>query len=179
MTTTTSTTTAGAPAVHEAEAALRFAVAAEGRHYLRLSTAVNDRAHAAPQAPATGRMTLLRKGLRGTVVAVGPMLDAVLAGVDGLDVTVLYASTVRPFDVAALVATLARPRVVLVEPYLAGTSVGEVSRALAHVPHTVVGHGVGRAELRRYGSPAEHGRAHGLDAAGVRAVVGAALAGGA
>ena len=36
--------------------------------------------------------------------------------------TVLYASTVRPFDGATLRAVLADPEVVLVEPWLAGTS---------------------------------------------------------
>jgi transketolase len=162
----------------EADAALRYAVASGGRHYLRLSTDGNAAAHAPPQAPRTGRMSLLRSGSAGTVVAVGPLLDATATAVEGLDVTLLHASTVRPFDAATLVATLGAPRVVLVEPYLAGTSTGEVSRALAHLPHTVAGHGVGRAELRRYGTPAEHAAAHGLDAAGIRRAVVAALGAG-
>ena len=55
-----------------------------------------------------------------------------------------------------------------VEPYLAGTSVPAVAAALADMPHRVLGLGVGRDELRRYGSPAEHRAAHGLDAASLR-----------
>ena len=50
------------------------------------------------------------------------MLDPVLEAVAGLDVDVLYANVVRPFDGRTLRAMLTAPEVVLVEPYLAGTS---------------------------------------------------------
>jgi len=85
-----------------------------------------------------------------------------------MDVTVLYAPTIRPFDRQTLRATLAAPVVVLVEPYLAGTSVVEVADALADLPHRVLGLGVARDELRRYGTPQEHQAAHGLDPASLR-----------
>lgn len=58
--------------------------------------------------------------------------------------------------------------VVLVEPYLAGTSTAAATEALLDLPHRVLGLGVGRAELRRYGRMDEHLAAHGLDAAGLR-----------
>ena len=57
---------------------------------------------------------------------------------------------------------------VLVEPYLAGTSSRWVSQALVDVPHRLLALGVTRTELRRYGTPAEHLAAHGLDVAGLR-----------
>ena len=57
---------------------------------------------------------------------------------------------------------------VLVEPYLAGTSARLVAAALADLPHRVLRLGVGRAELRRYGSGRTTPAAHGLDAAGLR-----------
>jgi transketolase len=112
--------------------------------------------------------TVLRTGSRGTVIAVGPLADDVIEATAGMDVTVLYAATIRPFDRRTLRATLREPRVVLVEPYLAGTSVGAVSEALADIPHRVRGLGVGREELRRYGTLPEHQAAHGLDAASLR-----------
>ncbi len=58
--------------------------------------------------------------------------------------------------------------VVIVEPYLAGTSAAAAGEALVDLPHRVLGLGVGRAELRRYGTMSEHLRAHGLDPAGLR-----------
>jgi transketolase len=151
----------------EAEAQLRAAVTADGPVYLRLSLPAN----AAPFPVRPGELTVLRTGSAGTVVAVGPVADAVLAATAGLDVTVLYATTIRPFDAHTLRATLSNPDVVLVEPYLTGTSVPFVAEALRDIPHRVLALGVGRQELRRYGTPAEHIAAHGLDAVSLRAPI--------
>ncbi|WP_328543981.1 transketolase family protein [Streptomyces europaeiscabiei] len=151
----------------EAETLLRHAVGAgEGKDdkvYVRLSAQSNGRALTVDGQ----RFRTVREGRRGVVVAVGPMLDAVLAATEGLDVTVLYATTVRPFDSAALrrATRSAGTDVVLVEPWLAGTSTAAANDALADVPHRVLGLGVGRRELRRYGRMEEHVAAHGLDAA--------------
>jgi transketolase len=155
----------------EAETLLRHAVAAgDDKVYVRLSVQANERA-----LPVDGnRFHTVREGRSGVVVAVGPMLDAVLAASEGLDVTVLYATTVRPFDAAALrrATEAAGTDVVLVEPYLAGTSTAAANDALSDVPHRVLGLGVGRRELRRYGQPAEHAAAHGLDARSLRERIG-------
>lgn len=158
----------------EAESLLRHAAAGEGLVYLRLSAQSNT----AAQPVAPGRFLTVRQcgpGSRAVVLAVGPMLDNVLAATDDLDVTVLYAATVRPFDGAALRAAAGAvvpdalgPDVVVVEPYLAGTSVPFAAEALADRPHRMLGLGVPRAELRRYGTMAEHIEAHGLDPASLR-----------
>ncbi|MDX3451672.1 transketolase [Streptomyces sp. ME02-8801-2C] len=151
----------------EAETLLRHAVAAgDDRVYVRLSTQSNREG-----LPVDGeRFLTVREGRSGVVLAVGPMLDAVLDATEGLDVAVLYATTVRPFDTAALrrATETAGTDVVLVEPYLAGTSTAVVNDALHDVPHRVLGLGVGRRELRRYGDVEEHLAAHGLDARTLR-----------
>ncbi|WP_420036846.1 transketolase family protein [Streptomyces sp. cg28] len=151
----------------EAETLLRQAIGADDeRVYVRLSVQANREA-----LPVDGQHLLtVREGRRGVVVAVGPLLDQVLAATEGLDVSVLYATTVRPFDAAGLrrAVRAGAADVVLVEPYLAGTSTGVVNDALTDVPHRVLGLGVGRRELRRYGSVDEHVAAHGLDAATLR-----------
>jgi len=151
----------------EAETLLRHASASDGRVYLRLSGEGNPE----PHAVTPGRFEVVRHGQAGTVIAVGPMLQPILNAVTDLDVTVLYAVTVRPFDADTLreaVSASATTDVVLAEPYLAGTSNREVDEALLDVPHRVLGLGVGRAELRRYGTPADHAAAHGLDAASLQ-----------
>ncbi|MDN3058383.1 transketolase [Streptomyces sp. SRF1] len=172
----------------EAETLLRDAAAAgDDSVYIRLSAHANS----APRDIAPGRFLTVREGRGGVVIAVGPMLDNVLAAVEGLDVTVLYATTVRPFDERTLRAataagagagsgaagagaagtgagTGAAADVVIVEPYLAGTSTGAVNDTLADRPHRVLGLGIPRRELRRYGTIDEHLAGQGLDPASLR-----------
>lgn len=156
----------------EVDAVLRASVAGSGLHYVRVVEQVN--AESFPHAP--GRFHVVRRGAGPTVVALGPVLDDVLAATAGLDATVLYAATVRPFDGRGLRAVLASPEVVLVEPWLAGTSAHVVADALRDVPHRLLALGVGRHELRRYGTAEDHVAAHGLDAAGLRSSIAGFLA---
>jgi transketolase len=152
----------------EAEAMLRDAAARDGLIYIRLSNQGNAQPHA---TPGSGSLTVLRTGTQAVVIAVGPLCDAALAATADLDVTVLYAATVRPLDGATLrqaVASQAVPRVVLAEPMLAGTSATEVLRCLRGTPTSLLPLGVAREELRYYGTSAQHAIAHGLDAAGLR-----------
>ncbi|NEW71003.1 transketolase family protein [Streptomyces rhizosphaericus] len=164
----------------EAETLLRDAAAAgDDSVYVRLSAHSNS----APRDIVPGRFLTVREGRRGVVIAVGPMLDGVLTAVEGLDVTVLYATTVRPFDARAVRATAEAAvggvdvdvDVVLVEPYLAGTSTAAVNDALADRPHRVLGLGIPRRELRRYGTIDEHLAGQGLDPGALRERISAFL----
>ena len=149
----------------ELEAALARALAADDRVYIRMS----EESNAAP-VHADG-LTVLRRGSLDApvVVAVGPTLDETLAATSDLDTTVAYLATVRPFDAGGLRALVGDGGdVVLVEPYLAGTSAAEVAAALADRPHRLLSLGVANVELRRYGRGRDHRAAHGLDAAGLR-----------
>lgn len=148
----------------EAEALLERAIAGEGRFYVRLSTESNDAAHLGDGLQVVRRGT----AASAVIVAVGPTLDPVLAASRDRDLTVAYTPTVRPLDAAGLRAAVTGTDVVLVEPTLAGTSSAVVSDALRDRPHRLLALGVREPELRRYGTPAEHRRAQGLDAAGIR-----------
>jgi transketolase len=143
----------------EVEPLLRAAVPHDDPVYLRLSTQANGQPH-----DGYG-LVPVRRGGAATVVAVGPMLDPVLAATQGLDVTVAYTHTPRPFDrvgLRALVSGTGGTGVVLVEPYLAGTSAAQVADALVAVPHRLLALGVTRTDPRRYGSTEDHARYHGL-----------------
>ena len=85
----------------EAETFLRQGIQRRDAVYLRLGEASN----AEPFDVREPRLHVVRRGsarARAAVVAVGPMLDRTLAATEGLDVTVAYAATVRPFDAAGL-----------------------------------------------------------------------------
>ena len=153
----------------EVERLFRRALATDDRVYIRLSEELN---HARVDGDG---LVVLRRGSDDApfVIAVGPTLGPTLAATADLDATVAYLATVRPFDADGLRAALRGTDVVLVEPYLAGTSSAEVSAALSDRPHRLLALGVPNAEFRRYGDGAEHRAAHGLDAAGVRGSIAA------
>ena len=148
----------------EVELLLRDAVVGDGNVYVRLAA----RSNAEPMPIEPGRFHVARRGSQAVVIAVGPMLDRTLSATADLDVTVLYATTVRPFDAETLRSELQTATVVLVEPYLQGTSAMLISEALGSTPHRLLSIGVRRMEHRQYGSPEQHDEAHGLDVASLR-----------
>jgi transketolase len=137
-----------------------------GRHYIRLTEQSVRRRRLVP--PTTTDVI---------VIAVGPTIAAVEEATAGSGATVLPMTTVRPFDADAVRRAVPAGRevveVVLVEPYLVGTSAHDVAEALKDVPHRLLTIGVQRHDLRHYGTVAEHDTAHGLDSQGIRRAIGA------
>ena len=133
--------------------------------YLRTSIGANE----GSRQVEFGRLDVVRRGAGATVIAVGPMLDRTLAAVEGLDVTVLYVTTVSPFDADGLAREVAdAAEVICVTPFLEGTMAPMLAEALADRPSRFASIGVGRDVLREYGTPQDHDRARGLDTAGIR-----------
>jgi transketolase len=156
----------------EVEELLRREFTRDGRAYIRLTGEVNA------EARPVEHVSVVREGRTGDplVLAVGPALDEVLAATADLAVAVAYLSTVRPFPAAEVRGLAPGSDVVIVEPYLAGTSAAPLADALRDEPRRLLALGVPAIELRRYGTPEEHRRAYGLDASGIRQSLGAFLA---
>lgn len=143
----------------EVDATIRAAAADVGLHYVRISEQVSHQG-----IPADGAVHLLRQGRSPlTLLALGPMRDAALQAGGRLDATVLATTQVHPLDGAAL-RELAGEQVVVIEPWLEGTSLGAVSAALGDRPRRFLGIGTQPVELRQYGTPPAHEAAHGLRA---------------
>jgi transketolase len=149
----------------ETDALVRKTYANGNPTYLRTSTVENDE----PVELAEGGLTVVRRGNDATVIAAGPFLSRTLAALDGIDATVLYATTLVPLDAATLAREAApAAEVVLVEPVYEGTSAGQVAAALAHRPTRLLSIGVPRRFLKRYGTSAQHDAELGLDVHGIR-----------
>jgi transketolase len=155
--------------VDEMERMLARALTRDDRVYIRLTDETNRR------PMNLDGLTVSRRGNDDApfVIAVGPTLDEVLEATADTGETVAYLATVRPFDAGGLRKALRGTDVVLVEPYLQGTSAAEISAALVDRPHRLLSLGVPLGEVRRYGTSAEHRAAHGLDARGIRAALAA------
>lgn len=128
--------------------------------YIRLSERENVDSHEVE----FGKANIVKHGSKATVIAIGPMLDKVLSAAQDLDVTILYYTTIAPFDSDTLSATIpASNKIIVVEPYYEGTTVLGVMTALQGRQVAVTCIGIPRSFIRNYGKPDEHDKALGLD----------------
>lgn len=158
-------------AAAEADRLVRDTYANDRLTYLRTQIVTNREA----RPVELGRLLVERRGSRATVIAVGPMLDRTLAATADMDVTVLYATTLNPFDADTLGRELAGDDVVVVEPFFAGTLAAPVSEALRDRPTRLHFVGVPRAVIRDYGTAEQLDHVLGLDAAGIHRQVATAI----
>ncbi|HXK13376.1 MAG TPA: transketolase C-terminal domain-containing protein [Gaiellaceae bacterium] len=153
----------GTPA--ETDSLVRASYANDHPTYLRTSVVEN----AAPVDVAPGGLTVVQRGRDVTVIAAGPFLSRTLAALDGIDATVLYATTLVPLDAATLAREAApAAEIVLVEPLYEGTTSAQVSAAMAHRATRLLSIGVPRRFIERYGTSEQHDRDLGLDVHGIR-----------
>ncbi len=133
--------------------------------YYRLSTKTNTL-----DSPVEfGKLSALKQGHSATIIAVGPMLTSVLSAVEDMDVTVLYCTTVAPFDSETLRQATQSSNIVVVEPYYTGVLVPDISVAMQHMPTRIEAIGVPHELLTHYGTSEQHDEALGLTARPIRA----------
>src|SRR5262249_39109032 len=116
----------------------REAYANNAPTYYRMSVSENPVEHSV----RFGKLEVIRRGNRATVIAVGPMLNRVQSALEDMDVTLLYCTTVAPFDRTALRALCAGNDIIVVEPYYEGTLIPEISAALEDQPTRIKSIGV-------------------------------------
>ena len=132
--------------------------------YFRLS----EQSNLTDQPVVFGRATIVKRGSRAIVLAVGPMLHSVLEAASDLDVTILYYTTLAPFDGQALRDVYTGGPVVLCEPYYQGGLLFDVVSALEHKLQSVELIGVPHEFIHRYGTYEENEKTFGMDALGIR-----------
>ena len=140
--------------------------------YFRLS----ERENAQGRNVTFGKAEVIQQGTQATVVAVGPALQAVVTAASGLDVTVLYYTTLAPFDAKTFRENLAASgQVLLVEPFYTGTLTHHICASAAPRPVCVTSVGVPHAFLTHYGTANEHDKAIGLTPENIRTKIQALL----
>ena len=102
-----------------------------------------------------GKANVIKKGKKATIIAVGPMLDRVMEACSLLDVTVIYYTTLTPFDYTTLIKNYTGDKVIIVEPYYSGALAYDVSKALEGKNVKTFFIGIPREFIRKYGSVEE------------------------
>lgn len=156
----------------ELQSLYRQASDSESANYFRLSEIENPVAHVTD----IGKAVVLRRGLKALVLVWGPLLSAALHATEGLDVTLLYFTSCRPIDQAAIRQNfVSNSPVICVEPFYTGTMGQTVIEALAGNAVKLHSIGVPVSFIHSYGSRPELESRLGLDATGIRAKVEIAL----
>lgn len=77
-----------------------------------------------------GKAKIVKKGSKATVLAVGPMLELAVQALAQEDVTILYYTTIAPFDEITLQKNLVNNRLLIMEPAYKGGILPQVTKAL-------------------------------------------------
>ena len=115
-----------------------------------------------------GKAEIIRKGTLATVVVVGPALKPVLEASRDFDVTVLYYTTVAPFDGETLRKNYVSSKILLCEPYYSGALSTDIINALKPKPIVLDFVGIPHIFLTNYGLAEEHDKFIGLTVNNIR-----------
>lgn len=114
-----------------------------------------------------GRANVIQKGSRAVVIAVSVMLDKVMSVCQDRDVTVLYYSTLEPFDSAALAMNNPCDKILAVEPEYEGSLLYDIHKALPGRALKIEHVGFPREIFRNYGTYDEKLAYYGLTEEGI------------
>ncbi len=116
-----------------------------------------------------GKANVVKRGGSATVLAVGPMLELAMQALRDEDVTILYYTTVSPFDADTLRANLVNGRLLLMEPSYQAGIMPLISRALHGESFKVDFVGYPLEFVTNHGYVVQNAQMYGMTAETVRA----------
>jgi transketolase len=114
-----------------------------------------------------GKSVLAKQGSMATLVCYGPMLNSVMEAVKDMDVSVLYYTTIFPFDEDALRENY-NEKIIVCEPFYEGTTNFLITKATKGLKCSIYNIGVPRMFLHNYGDKKQHDKHLMLDEDGIR-----------
>ena len=99
-----------------------------------------------------GKANVVKRGKKATVIAVSVMLDAVMEACQDEDVTVLYYTTLSPFDEETLRREFVGEKIIVCEPHFAGSLDYDILQALNGEKIAIQHVGFPREIFRNYGA---------------------------
>lgn len=116
-----------------------------------------------------GKANMIRKGTKAVVIAVSVMLDETIRACKDEDVTILYYTTLEPFDKRTLASHCESGKILIVEPEFKGTLLPDVLEACSGKPIRIEQVGFPREIFRNYGTYQEKLEHYGLTEAAIKA----------
>lgn len=115
-----------------------------------------------------GKAVVLKHGTCATVITAAEMLDTTLGACEGMDVTLLYYTTLAPFDAKTLRTNFSGGKVFVVAPFYIGSLTADIVQALEGMPVQIEEVGVPLEILQSYGTKYEKDRHLALDTESIR-----------
>jgi transketolase len=104
-----------------------------------------------------GKANKIKNGKKLTIIVIGPLLSKVIEAVVDLDVTILYYTTIMPFDDLMLIENLSETnKILVVEPFYSGTLDHLICKSLYPKLFSIDHIAVPREFLTNYGTSEEH-----------------------
>ena len=116
-----------------------------------------------------GKANVIKKGTKAVVIAVGTILDTVLDAVRDEDVTLLYYTTLAPFDTQTLAKNCISGRILICEPEFSGSLDSLILPAFENRALRIAHAGLPVSIYRNYGTKKEKDRYYGLTVQNIRA----------
>lgn len=110
-----------------------------------------------------GKANVIQKGSKATVIVVSILLDEVMKVCENQDVTVLYYTTLEPFDMKALLENCESGKILICEPEFKGSLLYDVHEALPNRALQIKHVAFPKEIFRNYGTYEEKMNYYGLN----------------
>jgi len=131
----------------------------KGLNYFRLS----EKSNTEDVKVSFGKANIIKKGKLATIISVGPTLSDVIEATRDLDVTILYYTTIQPFDIKTLSENLKNNKIVTIEPYYEGVIASKIIERMGYLGFSIKTIGVPHEFMRHYGKVSQLDEYCGLD----------------
>lgn len=114
------------------------------------------------------KASVIKRGNKATVIAVAELLDETMKACEDLDVTILYYTTLAPFDRETLLEEAKNRKIFVVSPFYKGSLDSDIISAFEGTPCSISSVEVPLEVMRTYGRKAEKDAFYGLTSEGIR-----------
>lgn len=116
-----------------------------------------------------GKGNIIKIGFNGVIVCIGNMLSNVIEATRNLDITILYYTSINPFDSDLLLNNYLYDKpIIVIEPFYEGSINYKITKTLEGKNYKLFNIGVPHKFLKNYGTKLEHDEHLGLDIKGLK-----------
>lgn len=131
--------------------------------YYRLSESANS----SPYKVAFGKNIVIQERGEVVIIAVGPILESVREAAKDLNVSIIYCTTVKPFDFASIERFLGK-KLLIIEPYYSSPVLTNILRENDSLHGNVTTIGVPNSFINEYGNKDDIDKVIGMDSESIR-----------